>query len=139
MWFCCSWLQLDLFWWKVKISSCFLVQDYVIFKAKKKVQFYRYQLSRCSWGTTNIWNNWSMDTTFSEMCTQWIVGHNIIRIHNNVMWDCQYSTKLFFYFFPHSIWIMFECENFLEIFCETLSVLQNNVGVGNVFVQHHKF
>jgi hypothetical protein len=37
--------------------------------------------------------------------------HNIIKIHNSVMWDWQYFTE-YFLIFPHSIW-MFEIREYL--------------------------
>ena len=43
--------------------------------------------------------------------------HNIIQIHDNVLWDLQHSTK-YSWIFPHSYWMW-------GILCRILSVLRN--------------
>ena len=58
-----------------------------------------------NWGECRIWSSkWVIfiDLWSCSLLVDIMPVHNIVHIHNNVMWDWQYFMK----YFPHSYWIM---------------------------------
>ena len=69
-----------------------------------------------------IWCNYRINISLNYKTYHLISFHNIIKIHNNVLWDWNYSTK-HSQISTHSVWMW----KYLEMFCEILLVPHNIV------------